>query len=95
MFYKQRLASPLTVDFHFVIVRDLEPNLQVCAVFNTIYCSSHLFSSQEVQHKYEKWSADCTELAISFDDDPSPVIELDQQEQEVGPVENTPSIVSL
>ena len=30
MFYKQRLASPLTaVDFHFVIVRDLEPNLQV------------------------------------------------------------------
>ena len=30
MFYKQRLASPLTVDFHFVIVRDLEPNLQVC-----------------------------------------------------------------
>ena len=43
MFYKQRLASPLTVDFHFVIVRDLEPNLQVCAIYNTIYCSSHSF----------------------------------------------------
>ena len=27
MFYKQRLASPLTVDFHFVTVRNLEPNL--------------------------------------------------------------------
>ena len=37
MFYNQRLASPLTVDFHFVIVRDLEPNLQVCTVYNTIY----------------------------------------------------------
>ena len=32
MFYKQRLASPLTVDFHFVTVRNLEPNLQVCSV---------------------------------------------------------------
>ena len=32
MFYKQRLASPLTIDFHFVIVRDLEPNLQVSPV---------------------------------------------------------------
>ena len=83
MFYKQRLASPLTVDFHFVIVRDLEPILQVCSIY--IYCSNHSFSSQEVQQKYEKWSADCTELTIRFDDDPSPVIELDQQEQEVGP----------
>ena len=27
MFYKQQMP---TVDFHFVIVRDLEPNLQVC-----------------------------------------------------------------
>ena len=40
--------------------------------------------SQEVEHKYEKWSADRTTLEIRFDDDPSPVIELDQQEQEVG-----------
>ena len=30
MFYKQQMPSPLTVDFHFVVVRDLEPNLQVC-----------------------------------------------------------------
>ena len=32
MFYKRLIASPLTVDFHFVVVRDLEPNLQVCAM---------------------------------------------------------------
>ena len=33
MFYKQRIASPpdLIVDFHFVVVRDLEPNHQVSA----------------------------------------------------------------
>ena len=31
MFYQQQqMASPLMVDFHFVVVRDLEPNLQVC-----------------------------------------------------------------
>ena len=83
MFYKQRLASPLTVDFHFVVVRDLEPNLQVCV----IYISMHLWLklSQEVKQQYEKWSADCTTFSIHFDDDPSPAIELDQQEQEVGP----------
>ena len=98
MFYKQRLASPLTVDFHFVVVRDLEPILQVCSIY--IYCSNHSFSSQEVQQKYEKWSADCTELTIRFDDDPSPVIELDQQEQEVGPwkilpLASPPQVIAL
>ena len=41
--------------------------------------------SQEVQEKYEKWSVDSNTLTIHFDDDPSPVIELDQQEQKVGP----------
>ena len=30
MFYKQQMPSPLTVDFHLVVVRDLEANLQVC-----------------------------------------------------------------
>ena len=30
MFYKQRIATPLTIVFHFVVVRDLEPFLQVC-----------------------------------------------------------------
>ena len=100
MFYKQRLASPLTVDFHFVIVRDLEPNLQVCTIYNTIYCSSHSFSSQEVKQQYEKWSPDCTKLTIRFDDDPSPVIELDQQEQEVGPwtilpLASPPQVIAL
>ena len=39
---------------------------------------------QEVKHQYEMWRADSTTLEICFDDDPSPVIELDQQEQEVG-----------
>ena len=39
---------------------------------------------QEVKQQYEKWSEDRTTLEILFDDDPSPVIELDQQEQEVG-----------
>ena len=29
MFYQQQMASPLTVAFHFVVVRDLEPNLEV------------------------------------------------------------------
>ena len=44
MFYKQRLASPLTVDFHFVIVRDLEPNQQVCAVsFALTFCDYYFF----------------------------------------------------
>ena len=42
-------------------------------------------SIQEVQQKYEKWSADTTTLEIRCDDDPSPAIDLDQQEQEVGP----------
>ena len=42
------------------------------------------FYCQEVKQQYEKWSADCTKLTIRFEDDPSPVIELDQQEQEVG-----------
>ena len=100
MFYKQRLASPLTVDFHFVIVRDLEPNLQVCPVYNTIYCSSHSFSSQEVKQQYEKWSPDCTKLIIRFDDDPSPAIEFDQQEQKVGPwtilpLASPPQVIAL
>ena len=37
-----------------------------------------------MEQKYGKWSADTTTLEIRFDNDPSPVIELDQQEQEVG-----------
>ena len=45
---------------------------------------SHSVLHQEVEEKYKKWSADRTTLEIRFDDDPSPVIELDQQEQEVG-----------
>ena len=39
---------------------------------------------QEVKQQYVKWSVDRTTLEIFIDDDPSPVIELDQQEQEVG-----------
>ena len=38
-----------------------------------------------MQKKYEKWSADTVTLEIFIEDDPSPVIKLDQQEQEVGP----------
>ena len=45
----------------------------------------HCTLMQEVKQEYEKWSPDCTKLSIRFDDNPSPVIELDQQEQEVGP----------
>ena len=50
MFYKQRLASPLTVCFHFVVVPDSEPNLQVCVLYVIIYrvsnekIDSHRFS---------------------------------------------------
>ena len=29
MYYKQQIPIPLTVDFHFVVVQNLEPNLQV------------------------------------------------------------------
>ena len=46
---------------------------------------SIILTIQEVKQQYEKWSADRTTLEIRFDDDPSPIIELDQQEQEVGP----------
>ena len=37
-----------------------------------------------MEQKYEKWTADATTLEILIEDDPSPIIELDQQEQEVG-----------
>ena len=52
---------------------------------------------QEVKHQYEMWRADCTTLEICFDDDPSPVIELDQQEQKVGcwkilPLSSSPKV---
>ena len=43
------------------------------------------YTIQEVKQQYEKWSPDCTTLSIRCDDNPSPAIELDQQEQEVGP----------
>ena len=45
----------------------------------------YIVTIQEVKQQYEKWSVDRTTLEIRFEDDPSPVIELDQQEQEVGP----------
>ena len=35
---------------------------------------------QEVQHKYEKWTEDTT-LEICIEEDTSPTIKLDQQEQ--------------
>ena len=38
-----------------------------------------------MKQQYEKWSLDCTKLPLCCEDDPSPAIELDQQEQEVGP----------
>ena len=37
-----------------------------------------------MEQKYEKWTADATTLEIFIEDDPNPIIELDQQEQEVG-----------
>ena len=37
-----------------------------------------------MKEQYQKWSVDCNTLEICLDDDPSPVVELDQQEQEVG-----------
>ena len=39
--------------------------------------------SQKVQQEYNKWSADTTTLGIFIEDNPSPVIKLDQQEQKV------------
>ena len=39
---------------------------------------------QKVQQTYEKWSLDSTTLKVCFDDYASPLIELDQQEQEIG-----------
>ena len=43
----------------------------------------YIVTIQEVKQQYEKWSADRTTLEIHFEDDPSPTIELDQQEQEI------------
>ena len=37
-----------------------------------------------MEQKYEKWTADATTLEIFIEGDPNPIIELDQQEQEVG-----------
>ena len=37
-----------------------------------------------MKEEYEKWSADNTTLDIFIDEDPNPIIELDQQDQEVG-----------
>ena len=43
----------------------------------------YIVTIQEVKQQYEKWSVDRTTLEIFIDDDPSPVIELDQQEEKV------------
>ena len=37
-----------------------------------------------MKEEYEKWSADTTTLEIFIEKDPNPIIELDQEEQEVG-----------
>ena len=51
-------------------------------VESVLHCN---FYEQLVKQHYEKWSADSTTLEMCrFNGDPSPVIELDQQEQEVG-----------
>ena len=39
---------------------------------------------QEVKQQYEKWIADRITLEMCVEDDPSPAIVLDQQEQGVG-----------
>ena len=81
MFYQQQSASPLMVDFHFVVVRDLEPNQQVISICLLLVT---LINIQEVKQQYEKWSADRTTLEICIEEDPSPAIVLDQKENEVG-----------
>ena len=43
-----------------------------------------ILTTQEVQQKYEKWTADSTTLEIFLEDDPCPIIQLDQEEQMVG-----------
>ena len=48
------------------------------------HCIQVILTTQEVQQKYEKWIADTTTLEIFIEDDPSPIIQLDQKEQEVG-----------
>ena len=54
----------------------------MCYNENVLHCN---FYQQQVKQHYEKWSADSTTLEMCrFNGDPSPVIELDQQEQEVG-----------
>ena len=46
MLYKQQMESPLVADFHFIVVRNLEPHLQVIFVcgnsFAVQYCSSFI-----------------------------------------------------
>ena len=38
---------------------------------------------QKVRQRYELWNEDYTTIEICIDDDPSPAIELDQQEQKL------------
>ena len=39
MLYKQQMESPLVADFHFIVVRNLEPHLQViiCVLIHMLY----------------------------------------------------------
>ena len=83
MFYQQRLASPLTVVFHFVVVRDLESRstgLHVPCHLHIIVLTIHVFR----KCKKSMRSGQGTTLEICIEEDSSPTIKLDQDEQEVG-----------
>ena len=63
MFYKQRLASPLTVDFHFVVVRDSEPILQVCVLYVFYYVIIYRVYNEKIgdSHRFSGVASRCVE----------------------------------
>ena len=76
MFYKQRIACPLTIVFHFVVVRDLESYLQVCDFTIILILFFCLSTFQKVREHYKKWNEDHTTFEVCIDDDSSPAIKL-------------------
>ena len=86
MYYKQQTAIPkIIADFHFVLIKNLSPHVQVLhvlkyAIHTIATCTKKI---QEVKKKYQDWKKDDTELCICFEKD---AIRLDlTEEQEVDP----------
>ena len=84
MYYKQQTAIPkIIADFHFVLIKNLSPHVQVLCVLKYVVHTIATKHFQEVKKKYQNWKKDDTELCICFEKD---AIRLDLTEiQEVDP----------